>query len=234
MNRLTAFQSGSVRQMLRIRAAAITVLLALPGASAWAADTSDSLLPGPQAVMEDLSARLFAALDKLPTTTRHNADEVLISIDTVLFPCFDVEYAGRLVLGKYWRDATPAQRQQFAMALYRRLIRTYAGEVAGWTADRVKILPLRSDPEALQVTVHTQVANAQASVVNVDFRLRQTGQGWKIFDAVVDGVSYVRNYHDDTDTEITQKGLDAAIARLARTDSAEIERARSHGSSTTN
>ena len=39
---------------------------------------------------------------------------------------------------------------------------------------------------------------------------------------IVDGVSYVRNYHDDTDEEVTQKGLDAAIARLARTDTGAV------------
>ena len=34
----------------------------------------------------------------------------------------------------------------------------------------------------------------------------------------VDGVSYVRIYHDDTDTEIAKKGLDAAIERLFKSD----------------
>ena len=87
--------------------------------------------------------------------------------------------------------------------------------VAEWTEDRVKLLPLRSDPAALQVTVHTQITDSRGSIVAVDFRLRQTADGWKIFDVIVDGVSYVRNYHDDTDAEVTQKGLDAAIARLA-------------------
>ena len=46
--------------------------------------------------------------------------------------------------------------------------------------------------------------------------MRQTAEGWKIFDVTVDGVSYVRIYRDDTDEEITQKGLDASITRLAK------------------
>ena len=46
--------------------------------------------------------------------------------------------------------------------------------------------------------------------------MQQTAQGWKIFDVTVDGVSYVRIYRDDTDEEITQKGLDASIARLSK------------------
>ena len=182
------------------------------------------MAPGPQDIMEDLTARLFAALDKESAAIRHTADGVLPLVDQLLSPHFDKEYAGRLVLGLHWRGATQDQRELFSAALYRRLLRTYAGAVAEWTADRVKILPLRADPEALQVTVHTRVTDSRGSIVPVDFRLHHTAEGWKIFDVIVDGVSYVRNYHEDTDTEVAQKGLDAAIARLERSDGAAIER----------
>ena len=181
------------------------------------ASTAAAPASGPQDVMADLTARLFALLDKESAATRHTADGVLPLVDKLLSPNFDREYAAHLVLGVHWRDATPDQRQRFAAALYRRLLRTYSGSVAEWTQDRVKLLPLRSDPAALQVTVHTQIADSRGSIVAVDFRLRQTADGWKIFDVIVDGVSYVRNYHDDTDAEVAQAGLDAAIARLEST-----------------
>lgn len=173
---------------------------------------------GPQEVMSDLSTSLFAALDKDSAAVRHNVDRVLPLIDRLLSPHFDTEYAGRLVLGLHWRGATPEQRQHLAVALYQRLLRTYAGAVAEWTADRVKLLPLHADTAALQVTVHSLVTNSHGAIVPVDYRLHQTAEDWKIFDVVVDGVSYVRIYHDDTDAEVTQKGLDGAIARLERLD----------------
>jgi phospholipid transport system substrate-binding protein len=218
-----------------MRAVAITLIQALawfaaaPGfliaPSAEAAPVAAAVSEGgPQEVMADLSARLFAALDKEPAAIRHDADHVLPLVDRLLAPRFDMEYAARLVLGAHWRSARPDQRQQFAVALYLRLLRTYAGAVAGWTADRVRLLPLSSDPTALQVTVRTQVTNSGGANVPVDFRLRQTAEGWKIFDVIVDGVSYVRIYHDDTDEEVARKGLDAAIARLSRSDTAEAQR----------
>ena len=187
-------------------------------ASARAAEPPSGLarLPGPQELMSDLSIRLFATLGKESDKTRHNSDKILPLVDGLLSPHFDMEYAARMVLGLHWRGATPEQRRQFGVVLYQRLLRTYAGAVADWTPDRFKLLPLRADPEALQVTVHTLVTNSHHEIVSVDFRMRQTAEGWKIFDVTVDGVSYVRIYRDDTDEEITQKGLDASIARLSK------------------
>jgi phospholipid transport system substrate-binding protein len=182
--------------------------------------------PGPQEIMSDLSTRLFATLDSESAKTRHNADKIRPLIDGLLAPRFDMEYAARLVLGNHWRGATPEQRQQFGVVLYQRLLRTYAGAVADWTPDRFKLLPLRADPQALQVTVHTLVTDSRNAVIPVDFRMRQAAAGWKIFDVTVDGISYVRIYRDDTDEEITQKGLDASIARLSKSDPNAIERMR--------
>jgi phospholipid transport system substrate-binding protein len=167
----------------------------------------------PQALMTELSANLFAALGKGVT---HSAERTLPLVDRLLSPSFDREYAARLVLGLHWRSASSEQREEFAAALYQRLLRTYAEAVSEWTPDRFKLLPVLADPAALQVTVHTLITNSRAAVVPVDFRLHQTADGWKIFDVVVDGVSYIRNYHDDTSAAIAQKGLNATIARMQK------------------
>jgi phospholipid transport system substrate-binding protein len=211
--------------MQRMRAVATPWVLWLVFTLA-AADPLSTTAPGPapQELMTDLSTALFAALAKEPAAKRRNADRILPLVDHLLSPRFDREYAGRLVLGFHWRDATLEQREEFAVALYQRLLRTYAGAVAEWTPDRFKLLPVHADPEALQVTVHTLVKNSRNQIVPVDFRLHQTTEGWKIYDVTVDGVSYVRNYREDTDTEVKQKGLAAAITRLQKGDINAMDR----------
>jgi phospholipid transport system substrate-binding protein len=133
-------------------------------APAWAAD--------PQQIMTDLSTNLFAALEKEPRAARQNANKVRPLLDQLLAPHFDSECAARLVLGMHWRTASPDQRQQFATALYQRLLRTYADAVTDWTPDRFKLLPVLADPAALRVTVHTLITNSRGEVVPVDFRSR--------------------------------------------------------------
>jgi phospholipid transport system substrate-binding protein len=204
--------------IIMVRATAwLCIAAGLMAAPAWAGD--------PQQIMTDLSTNLFAALGREPPAARQNANKVRPLLDHLLAPHFDAECAARLVLGMHWRTASPDQRQQFAAALYQRLLRTYASAVTDWTPDRFKLLPVVADPAALRVTVHTLITNSRSEVVPVDFRMHETEDDWKIFDVVVDGVSYVRNYHDDTDAEVAQKGLDATIARLQRIDSGTVERA---------
>jgi len=168
----------------------------------------------PQSVMTELSTRLFAALDSNRASIRRNPDAVYPLVDQIVLPHFDVEYATQLMLAQHWHSATPEQRQQFIDTFYRALVHTYGSALADATADRLRILPFRGDLDAPQVTVRTQVTRSNGSVVPVDYRLHRTPDGWKAFDVVIEGISYVRNYRADLDAEIAAKGIDAVIHRI--------------------
>ena len=168
----------------------------------------------PQSVMADVATRLFAALDGNRAELRRNPDAVYPIVEQIVFPRFDLEYATQLVLAQHWRTATPEQRQHFTAALSHALLRTYGNALVDATADRLKVLPFRGDPSESQVTVRTQVTRSSGGVIPVEYRLHKTAQGWKAFDVVIEGISYVRNYRADLDAEISAKGLDAVIRRV--------------------
>jgi len=169
---------------------------------------------GPQQIVADLSTRLFATLERDRAAFRRDPNRLVPHLTELLSPHFDSEYTARLVLGAHWREATLQYRQRFAAALYGTLLRTYAGSVAEWTPERFRLLPFSGDAAALQATVRTQVMRPSGAYVPVDYRLHRTAEGWKVFDVIVDGVSYVRTHHDDTDADISQRGLDFTVARL--------------------
>ena len=83
-----------------------------------------------------------------------------------------------------------------------------------FTADRFVILPYKGDPGATTATVHTQVKRATGDKVPVDFTLRKTDGGWKAWDVVIEGISYVKSFRTDFGSEVQQKGLDEVINRL--------------------
>jgi phospholipid transport system substrate-binding protein len=192
--------------------APMAVVLPLLVPAAWAQTQPAPL--GPQELMDSVSKRMFEALDANRAAIRKDPEKAYPLVDTILLPHFDTDYAAQLVLAQHWRSATPEQQKRFVDALYRALLKTYGGAIADFTADRLKLLPFRGDPAATQATVRTLVTRSSGAVVPVDYRLRKTADGWKAFDVIIEGISYVKNYRTDLGAEVSQKGLEAVIARL--------------------
>ncbi|MBS0375419.1 MAG: ABC transporter substrate-binding protein [Proteobacteria bacterium] len=195
-----------------LAAVAALAAVAPPATPARAEDATATL--GPQELMETVSKQLFEALDSNRAAIKKDSEKAFPLVDTILLPHFDTDYAAQLVLAQNWRSATPEQQKRFVAALYRALLKTYGGAIADFTADRLKLLPFRGDPAATQATVRTLVTRSSGASVPVDYRMRKTEAGWKAFDVIIEGISYVKNYRTDLGAEVSQKGLDAVIARL--------------------
>ncbi len=170
--------------------------------------------PAPQELIETTSTRLLKALDADRAAAKRDLARVRRLVDEILLPSFDTDYSARLVLGKHWRDATPAQRQRFIDAFYQSLLRNYGSALAEFTADRMALLPFRGDLATGQATVRTEVKRSDGTRVPVNYSMRATPAGWKAWDVTIEGISYVRNLRNDVGAEVDQRGLDAVIERL--------------------
>ena len=78
------------------------------------------------------------------------------------------------------------------------------------------VLPFQGelDDETKSARVRTQVTLDDGKVVPVDYRLRRTSAGWKVWDVLAEGISYIKSYSTDLGAEIDAKGLDAVTERL--------------------
>jgi phospholipid transport system substrate-binding protein len=170
----------------------------------------------PQQLVADLTTQLFAELERHRAEFRRDPQLVVPALERLLSPHFDTDYTARLVLGTHWRSAAPEYRQRFATALFRTLLRNYAESVVAWTPERFQLLPFKGDAAAPQATVRTQVLRSAGSFASVDYRLHRTREDWQLFDVLVDGISYVRTYHDDVDSDVTQRGAEFALERIEK------------------
>jgi len=171
---------------------------------------------GPEELVADSAKRMLTELDANRPMYAKDPGKLDSLVANVLLPHFDSEYAARLVLGQTWRTATPEQRKRFVDAFYHSLLRNYGNALLDFTADRLVILPYRGDPGDTTATVRTEVKKSNGEKVPVNFSLRKTDEGWKAWDVVIEGISYVKSFRTDFATEIEQKGLDEVIARLEK------------------
>jgi len=170
--------------------------------------------PGPTEVVQTAAQGMLGDLDKDRDAYRRDPARVGQLVDKYLLPHFDTEFAARLVLGVHWRNATPEQRKRFIDAFYHSLLTNYGAALVDFTSDRLKIFPSSVDPGAARATVRTEVKRDNGDRVSVNYYMRKTAQGWKAWDVVIDGISYVNSYREDFGAQIEQQGLDAVIQRL--------------------
>jgi len=171
---------------------------------------------GPEQLVADSAKRMLTELDANRQTYAKDPAKLDALVANVLLPNFDSDYAARLVLGQTWRTATPDQRKRFVDAFYHSLLRNYGTALLNFTADKFVILPYKGDPGETQATVRTEVKKDSGEKVPVSFSLHQTPQGWKAWDVVIEGISYVKSFRTDFASEIQQKGLDEVISRLEK------------------
>lgn len=170
--------------------------------------------PGPSELVESAARSMLEGLDADRAGYRKDPSKVGGLVEKYLLPHFDIQYSARLVLGMHWRNATPEQRQRFADAFYHTLVDNYGSALVDFTSDRLKVFPTNTEAETDRATVRTEVTRDNGEKVAVNYSLRKTDAGWKAWDVVIEGISYVRSFREDYGAAIDRQGLDAVIERL--------------------
>ncbi len=186
----------------------IVLLLALSSGLACAA-------PAPSEAVLEAIAALRGQLEGLRGTgAEPSQPQVVDTVREVVLPRVDVEMAARLVLGRHWRDATDEQRQAFIDAERDLLLRLYAAHALDYLDAEVEVVATQVAPDGQRSGVRTRVSRPGKPEVSVDYQLRLANDEWKVFDAVVNGVSAIITLRNAIGEDISRFGLDGTIERL--------------------
>jgi len=196
----------------------LTPVLAVVALTMWSgfAAAATATGPSPHQIIQATADELLEVVRARRPELESNPKALYSVVDEILRPNFDVAYAGRLVMGRYWPRSTPEQRERFVAALYGSLVRRYARGLLEFREDSVNVLPhsgLISLDEDF-VTVKTEVKTTDGTQVPVNYRTRWTDGGWKVFDVIIEGLSYVTHYRNLMGEDVRQKGLDSVIEEL--------------------
>jgi phospholipid transport system substrate-binding protein len=179
-----------------------------------AAVAQDANVSDPSQLLESAARDMLKDLDANRAEYRKDPSKIDVLVEKDLLPHFDTEYAARLVLGQHWRDATPDQRKRFIDAFYHSMIANYGKSLVNFTGDRLKVYPTKIGADPDRTTVRTEVKRDNGSTVPVNYSMHKGPDGWKAWDVVIDGISYVKSFREDFGSEIDQKGLDEVISRM--------------------
>lgn len=195
------------RLFLAFSLSSVALMASLPVA-ARAADVQT-----PPQLIESMSNEIIRDVQQDPKLRTGNPEVVMQFVENKILPNVDFQKITQSAVGRYWREATPAQRTELEQQFKQLLVYTYAGAVKQIKDQKVKLLPYREPANAQDVTVRTRVIN-NGEPLQLDYRLENTPAGWKITDVNVMGIWLVDNYRSVFAQEIGQKGIDGLIATL--------------------
>ncbi|GAB2518171.1 MlaC/ttg2D family ABC transporter substrate-binding protein [Lysobacter humi (ex Lee et al. 2017)] len=158
------------------------------------------------------STRILGTLDARRAEFARNRGALKAFVSTEFNQMFDRNYAARLVLGTHGRGASEADVAKFADALSENLMQRYGSSLLDFNTKlsvRVKSETPLAGGKAVKVS--TEMLRAGGEPIPVDYLMRNVGGQWKVFDVMVEGVSFVQTFRSQFDAPLKR----ASIAQVA-------------------
>lgn len=204
-----------MRRLLRIRlhyrrraaalVAALMLLLCAPGLAQAAS---------PGNFLTELTDRAVAQL----TEPGLAEAERKLRFRSLLKDAFDLPVIGRFVLGRYWRRADEAQRNDFLDAFEDMMLHRFLPLFSEFSSDKFDVgasRPYKSNPDF--VSVESKLRRENGEPIRVNWRVRKHGDSYKIVDIVAEGVSIAVTLRSEYVSVLKRNGGDiGALTQFLR------------------
>lgn len=171
--------------------------------------------PTPVEVVERIAGALLDSMAQREEEYRANPELLRELVRNDLLPSLDTVYSARLILGRAGREASSEQIEAFAAAVSRQLTDRYADGLLEYrNREQMEVMPQRGELDERMTRVRTRVRLLNGNQVPVDYVFRLSDGQWKVFDVVVEGISYVTTYRNQIMPQVQSSGIDAVTARL--------------------
>lgn len=187
---------------------------------------------GPEALIQRVAADLIETIKADPALRNGDIAKVIALVDAKVMPHVNFTRMTASAVGRFWRQASPEQKQRLQAEFKTLLVRTYSGALSQVKDQTLLVKPLRANPGDTEVVVRSELRMPGKEPVQLDYRVEKTDTGWRIYDLNVLGVWLVDTYRGQFAEEINANGLDGLIASLAqrnRSNAAEKPRAGAKG-----
>jgi len=126
---------------------------------------------------------------------------------------FDFADMSRSALGVHWKSLSEEQRHEFVRLFTSLMEAAYMSRIEGYSGQEVDFLKERADSPGY-CEVYTNIVQNGAQPISVNYRLKQTDSGWKVYDVLIDGISLVANYRNQFNRIINSKGYDGLVEQI--------------------
>ncbi|RBO82557.1 MlaC/ttg2D family ABC transporter substrate-binding protein [Marinomonas aquiplantarum] len=172
--------------MFKVFSSVFLMLSLLSISQAWAKDEEgarDAVIKVVEAFREDI-VQDKAFLAENPSVLAERVDRILATV-------VDFDDFSRKVMGKYYRRATPEQRERFATVTKDTLLRTYGASLLELDPDKINVQPLGPQGRGRVTKVNVDFQMADAGLLNIVFYMEESKQQqWLLSNVVINNINF--------------------------------------------
>ena len=187
---------------------ALVLIAALTAPVAFAQDVA------PDVLLKTVTLEVLAIIRQDLDIQAGNPAKVAELVETRILPHFDFPRMTQIAVARNWRLTTPEQQEALTTEFKTLLVRTYSVALAAYRDQVIEYRPLRAAPEATEVTVRSDVKQAGAERMTIDYDMEKTLAGWKVYDIKIAGISLVTTYRDTFASKVRDGGIEGLIKSL--------------------
>ncbi len=201
-----ARRAPSRARAIALATVAALVLLAGVGAAPAA---------GPTAQIRGAIDRTLEILKRPDLKSKPRAAERRDLLRKTIKPVFDFEEMSKRSLGPNWRQRTPQEKADFVDLFTELLENAYLGKIESYRGETIEYAG--ETVNAPYAVVKTLIVTEKSQEVRVDYRMIRSGDQWRIYDVVIEGVSLVNNYRSQFNSILQSSSFDQLLAKLRST-----------------
>ena len=141
--------------------------------------------------------------------------------DPVISKVYDLPLMTRISVGPQWSSLTPDQQAKVTEAFKQLSIATYASRFDGYGGESFQITG-ESPANGGDQIIDTKLVRPNDEPVELNYRLRKSGDDWKIIDVYLSGtISQLANYRSEFAATLRSGGADALVDLINKKVAAE-------------
>lgn len=177
---------------------------------------------GPREVVQSAVDRVISTLQRADrdagdsTPSRRLAlEQRRVDVRRIAAELFDFDEISRRALSRHWAARNAAEQAEFVRLFTDLLERTYIGRIESYAGE--KIVYTGEVLDGPYATVRSKVVTTRRNAdTPLDYRLHLREGRWKVFDVLIDHVSFVATYRSEFSRILQRESYASLVERLRK------------------
>ena len=131
----------------------------------------------------------------------------------VVTSSYDLPFISKVVVGRYWNEFSPEQREQFVSTFTKLSIATYANQFNGYSGEHFKTISAEESTRG-RLLIKTVLIKSDGEEVALDYMLHQNEHNWQIVNVIAQGVSDLSLKRAQYTSYLKKEGFDALLQKI--------------------